>query len=266
MKYFTYLKNRSKDFVFTAILAIYASACIFSSVYWAVNFNVRNLAMSVGFVLLVPLAHVLEYWLKIKFSAISALCVCAVAFGSILGSCFDLYVTVPFFDDILHTLSGFAFACLGFSLAIKFFGEAKDNKGFFARILFGAIFSLAIALLWELFEYYSSLIFGFDMMEDCIINDISSYYLSGGHNQAVVINDITKTVIYYGENQTYVINGYLDVGLTDTLSDMSVCFLGTVLFCALTVFFNRFAPKVNKIICPEVLTEISIEEAKEDSE
>ena len=104
-------------------------------------------------------------------------------------------------------------------------------KNFFLCLLVGALLSLTIANLWEMFEYASYALFGIDMQEDMIINGFSSYFLNGTHSETVVIDGIVKTVIYLSDGNTYVIDGgYLDIGMYDTLNDMLVCLLGCFIF------------------------------------
>ena len=95
------------------------------------------------------------------------------------------------------------------------------------------LFSLAVAVLWEMFEYAAYAFAGIDMQEDMIVDGFSSYLLSGSHNQTVTIDGITQTIIHYGDGQTYVIEGYLDIGMYDTLNDMLVCTIGCFLFALL---------------------------------
>ena len=253
MSFKGYLKKRIKDIPFLLILLLFSIACITSGIIWIVNGNVRNIIMSFCFILIVPAFFVVEYFIKIKAGVIFTFSICFLAFGSILGSCFNLYTTVPFFDTILHGLSGVIFACLGFSLSRKFFGEENTNKTFFGHLLFAIFFSLAIAVVWELIEYFLTILFGFDMMEDGIVNNIRSYYLSGSHNQVVELNDIAKTIIYYGNGNSIEINGYLDIGLIDTIIDMFVCFVGAIFFFITTILSNRFCPKINKSLIPNSL-------------
>lgn len=253
MSFNGYLKKRIKDIPFMLILLLFATLCIISGIIWIINGNARNIIMCFCFVLIVPAFFIVEYYIKIKAGAIFAFSLCFLAFGAILGSCFNLYTIVPFFDTILHGLSGMIFACLGFSLSRKFFGEENTRKTFFGHLLFAVFFSLAIAVVWELIEYFLTILFGFDMMEDGIVNNIRSYYLSGSHNQVAELNNIEKTVIYYGKGDLVEINGYLDIGLIDTILDMFVCFVGAILFFIITILSKYFCPKINKSLIPNPL-------------
>lgn len=235
------------------LLAIYALFCIGSAIYFGVIGQTRNCLLSVGLTLIAPLFLVIEGFLRIKVPALFAGIVLFVAAGSILGSCYDLYTSVPWFDTLLHTISGFIFPCLGFALLQLFIGLPDTRKKFWACVLFGVLFSLALAVLWELVEYAASEIGGFDMEEDTLITSFGSYYLSGNHNETVSIENITETWIFFGDGEKYIIEGgYLELGLIDTIVDMAVCFAGAMLFLVVEGIDGSFGGKLAKFLIPEV--------------
>ena len=170
-----------------------------------------------------------------------------IPIGGILGTCFELYSIFPWFDTLLHIVSGWIFAALGFGIAETV--TQRSGKNWLMSLGFAVCFSLSVALCWELFEWGLTAITGGDMLEDSIIKDIHSYLLSGSHNSSVDILGIEKTVIYYSGGE-YVIDGYLDVGLFDTLTDMLVCFLGDALFALFAVFGTLTGKNVIKYIAP----------------
>jgi len=247
-----YVKNRLKSIPFTVVMTVYALFCLISFIYFCVLGQVRNLLESLFFLLFVPLVFVIEKGMRLRCPAPFLAVVLFICAGSILGACYDFYTLIPFFDTILHTLSGFIFACLGFALIELLIGEAKDKKSFFGCMLFGLFFSLAIGLVWELFEYLGTVAMGYDMQEDTIINSFNSYLLSGTHAKTFDVDGIVQTVIYLKDGSTVTIDGYLDIGLIDTIEDMSVCFFGSLAyFAAISIswftkrhVFNWFVPAV----------------------
>lgn len=255
-----YIKERSKDRLFMCVLLFYIVFCLVSAIYWCVNWHARDFFMSVGYMLFVPAIFVVEYLLNIRSGVLFTASLLFIAVGSILGCCFNLYSIIPFFDTALHGLSGVLFGALGFSLAEKCFGKAKNNSLFCGCLIFAFCFSLAIATVWEIFEYTCTAIFGFDMMEDTIVTEINSYLLSGAHTEMVEIEGITKTIIYLENGQTYIINGYLDIGLIDTLTDMIICFIGTMLFGIIAIVSHKRYPKINNILIPQVVECTEIKE------
>ena len=49
-------------------------------------------------------------------------------------------------------------------------------------------------------------------------------------NIPIPVQDITETVIQTKDGMQYVIRGYLDIGLSDTLKDLFVNFIGAAVF------------------------------------
>ncbi len=247
-----FLKQRLKSTAFAAVIFTYLAFCITTLTVQIFNFSEKGIGMCCAYMTFVPLILIAEYLLNIRCGALFTAALLFIPAGSIMGNLFNVYTTVPFFDTVLHGTSGVIFAGLGFTVAEKFFGNGrKDLKGFFGCLVFAISFSLAIAVLWEIFEYTATAIFGLDLMADSYISGIASYLLSGTHSEAVELNGITQTIIYYGEGSTYVINGYLDIGLIDTLTDMIICTVGAVFFCILSfVGYIKF-PKINDTLIPK---------------
>lgn len=257
-----YLKERMTNKGFVAINGVYIIFCLVSSILCCIDFQPRNFLMSLFFVLFVPVVLIAEYAVKIRLGELFIASAYALAAGSILGSCFNVYTTVPFFDTVLHGISGVLFAALGFAIAEKFFGKVNDDRNFFGSLLLGFCFSLAIAVLWEIFEYGCTAAFGFDMMEDSIVTHINSYLLSGNHTETVELDGIVKTVIYYGEGKTYTIDGYLDIGLIDTLTDMIICTVGAAIFAIISTLSYKKCPKINQMLIPQITEKSACAEQK----
>lgn len=221
------IKRRKADaVVFAAATAFFLG----SGIYFLCTEQIRNALLSILFIA-IPLALlIVEKYLRINFPTVFLIIFFLVPIGCILGSCYDVYSAVPWFDTVLHTISGFIFACLGFGLFAKL-TPPNNRKSFLACFIFGFVFSMAIAALWELFEYACTL-FGFaDMQEDTMIDGFMSYLLSGTHSAGVLVEDIAQTIIFFGDGQKIVLDGYLDIGLIDTMVDIFVCFIGAVVYC-----------------------------------
>jgi len=247
-----YFEERMKSKGFLCIISAYLLFCLVSAVVLCILGQAKGVLMSSLYLLFIPLIFIAEYLTKIRLPELFTVGILGIAVGSVLGSCFNLYTFVPCFDTLLHGISGFLFACLGFALAERLFGKSDTVTRFFGCVAFACCFSLAIAVIWEIFEYTCTVLLGLDMMEDALISNINSYLLAGSHAEAVEIDGITKTVIHYGNGQTYIINGYLELGLIDTLTDMIICTVGAILFCAVAVIgFFKF-PKINSLLIPKL--------------
>lgn len=254
-----YFKERTTHKGFVGVLLTYLLVCLFSAVYWIVDFDVRNLCMSIAFMAFAPLVLIAEHLLRIRCGELFAAAVLLLAFGAVLGTCFDFYTLIPCFDMILHAMAGVLFSAFGFTLAEVFFSKNTGARHFFGCLAFAICFSLAIAVLWEIFEYGCSFL-GFDMQEDSIITRIDSYLLAGGHAETVTLDGIVKTVIYYGNGQTYTIDGYLDIGLLDTLHDMVICTIGAIVFAVVAIIGYKKCPKLNEMLIPQVVQKENDEE------
>lgn len=245
-----YVKDLCKNRIPTLVInCIYIAFCLSVFVYFIVTKNISASLSALVNCALIFVVYLFEVLSDLRIPALLLALFFTIPAGSILGSNFDFYVTFPWFDDFLHTVSGFLFACLGFGLFRSLCGDITSKKTFLACLFGGLFFSLACAMVWELYEYFSSTFFGFDMQEDSVINSFTSYYLSGTHSGGVTLDNITKTIIYYGDNQTFVVEGgYLDTGLFDTLSDLIVCFIGSIVYTILVLvgkkshFYDKFCP------------------------
>lgn len=210
-----------------------------SAAYFYVRGQWRDVALAAFFLVLLPCLYPAERLLKIRFTPLFLGMGAFLLVGSFLGCGYNLYTVFPASDKILHGVSGALFASLGCALAGSLLG-AEGEKRFYFRLVFGVMFTLSVALLWELFERLSDGLLPVDMQEDTLIRNFSSYFLSGTHERIEQIEDITQTVIYYGDGKSIVLDGYLDVGLSDTIGDMAACLLGgAVWFFALVVDRKR---------------------------
>lgn len=242
---FKYLGNRIKTApVLFSVMMVFAAFFIGSGIYFAVIGQVRNSTMSFAFTLIIPAFYVIEGLMHVKTSVVFAVILMFFSAGTIIGACYDVYTHFPVFDTILHGLWGVVFPVMGFAVIKQFLGEPKDNKSYFACLLFAFMFSLGTALLWELFEYLGYIVGGYDMEEDQIITGFSSYWLSEGHLhiEPVRIEGIAYTILYNsaGEEILKIEGGYLELGLIDTIVDMAYCFFCSAVFFAIMSLDWRF--------------------------
>lgn len=157
---------------------------------------------------------------------------CAEVLGEI--ACF--YVRYPFWDTALHTVNGFLFAAFGFCL-VDLLNENPRLK-FQLSPQFVAVaafcFSVTIGVLWEFFEYTMDHLLMLDMQKDTFITAFQSVALDQtDSNIAVPVGEITRTVLCLRDGSRIVLPGYLDIGLTDTVKDLFVNFIGAAVFSVL---------------------------------
>ena len=254
VKFSEYFKNRIKDIPFAVMCALYMAFCVGCMIYSAVELGTRDALLAVVYMIFIPAVFVFEYLIGFRVGYILTVLIIFSACGGLLGSSYNVYMILPWFDSLLHAVSGILFFAAGFMLGEVFFGKDNVNKHFFGKLAFAIFFSTTVGVAWEFFEYLISETMGFDMLEDAMVTDIQSYLLSQSHNVAIELNDITQTVITYDGGKEWVINGgYMDLGLYDTLNDLLIAAAGTVSIAIVsTISFYKF-PKFNKMFIPELV-------------
>lgn len=105
-----------------------------------------------------------------------------------LGSLRDFYERFPLWDDILHFASGFLMGMVGF-LLVYLLNEQKSGRialsPFFVAF-FAACFSMAVSVVWEIYEFSADKLFGFNMqrsglddtMSDLIVNAVGAFIVA----------------------------------------------------------------------------------------
>lgn len=138
------------------------------------------------------LPPVVEKILKIKISFRIQLIYYIFLFVALyLGIDLDFYKTVPQFDKIIHFISGVLSVILGYYVLI-FFRAQKTTKAF--RACFLICFSMAIAVLWEFFEFSCDKLLGQSMQQlisvgvDDTMFDLLSATLGGVIGTIWIIN------------------------------------------------------------------------------
>ena len=167
--------------------------------------------------------------------------------AEILGEINEFYLHFAHWDTILHTLNGFLCAAIGFSmidiLNRKEVFHTKLSPIFVALVAF--CFSMAVGVLWEFFEFGMDRVFKYDMQKDEILKTIATVELNpSGKNVAVVIDNIEKTIIQSRDNEgnlvlTEIDGGYLDIGISDTMKDLIVNFIGAIVFSILGLLYIK---------------------------
>ena len=147
------------------------------------------------------------------------------AMGPMLGKAYKLYYLTGWWDKLLHTCGGVAFAVLGTCLAGRLNGGRDTTP--LMRAVFGLCFSIAISAVWELFEYGVDTFFGADMQNDTVVTAIHSYLLSDTAGVLFDLPDIREVAV---NGVPLEVGGYLDIGLVDTMGDVLVETIGAVVF------------------------------------
>ena len=185
--------------------------------------------------------------------------------AEISGEIRSYYINIPGWDTVLHTITGFLSAAIGFSL-VDIINRNERTKLYLSPlyVAIGAFcFSMTIGVLWEFFEFSMDWFFGLDMQKDTIINTINTVVLDPTRsNKVVTITGITSTAV---NGVDLGINGYLDIGLIDTMKDLFVTLIGALVFSSIGFFYvkNRGEGKFAKRFIP-TMKHVEKEEGKEE--
>lgn len=142
----------------------------------------------------------------------------------IFGEIFSFYAKIFFFDTLMHMFSAFIIS----GLSIYVLKLLNNNSSWKLIISFMVCFSLAMACLWEVFEFTVDRVLNRDMQKDTVITEIDSSLFSENNKDVVNIKVYNTTlnnidlVYYYG--------GYIDIGLYDTIYDVLAALGGTLFY------------------------------------
>lgn len=170
--------------------------------------------------------------------------------AEILGEVNYFYMAIPGWDTMLHTINGFLAAAVGFSTVELLNRNSKNiNLSPLYLTMVAFCFSMTIGVLWEFCEFAFDNLFGMDMQKDFILSSVNSFTLDPDNIQTCIsIKDIVETRIITADSTTYFVDGgYLDIGLTDTMKDLFVNFLGALTFCLFGYFMDKRDSKKSKV-------------------
>lgn len=161
--------------------------------------------------------------------------------AQILGELECYYIQFPYWDTMLHTVSGFLFAAIGFSL-IDIMNRDSRIKFHLSPLYVSVVafcFSMTVGVFWEFFEFSADMLLKLDMQKDTIINGFSSVLFDATNsNTAVYTGEIFKTDI-----NGRIVDGYVDIGLIDTMADLFVNFIGALVFSVSGGFYIKHRGK-----------------------
>lgn len=164
--------------------------------------------------------YVFEWIFRIRFPLFLELVLTVFAFMSLAGgTVFNLYSLIPFWDKVLHTLSGPMFSVVGLCFADLLL---KDQPlGARKAVAYAAIaffFALSVGYVWEIFEY----------TVDSVIPGYNNQRWAAG-----VVEEL--------ENGYFIVTDKRGTGLHDTMWDMICNCIGALVFLTplLVVCLNK---------------------------
>lgn len=197
--------------------------------------------ISMGFVALMLLfiPFLIEKFLNLNLSGALKISYYLFIFASlILGEVFAFYGPFPWWDVVLHFLSGFLLAGVGLSL-VGILVKGKQTRSF--ALLFAFCFSITLGVVWECTEFTFDMLVRTDAQKDAHVRQISTITMQrDGGNRPVRVDNIERTEIFITDGEPIVINeGYLDIGLMDTMKDLLVNIGGAGLFLVFGAFYTK---------------------------
>ncbi len=254
------IKSSKSTFIVYTILRVFVIASLVMSVLRGEFENVFVYALAL---LLFLAPAILERKLKIELPSTFEIIILLFIFSAeVLGEIHSFYVRIPHWDTMLHTMNGFLFAAVGFSLMdmINRNPHMKFQLSPFYLALVAFCFSMTIGVLWEFFEFGCDMFLEKDMQKDYVINAFSSVKLDPTNsNIPIRVEGITDVVV---NGQSLGLGGYLDIGIIDTMKDLFVNFIGAVVFSVIGFFYvkSRGKGKFAKRFIPVIDTDANKEE------
>ena len=255
-----YRRVQNKKLVVTVYVLLRLSVIVML-VAQMFNGNFENVYTCILALLLFSLPSLIERRLHIDLpDTLEIIILLFIYAAEILGEIQEYYVIIPFWDDILHTLNGFLFAAVGFSL-VNILNRNKrvmlELSPFYMAVM-AFCFSMTIGVLWEFFEWAMDSFFLLDMQKDTVVHAVSSVMLDpAGGNVPTAIKDITDVIVVTSDGAQHALGlgGYLDIGINDTMKDLFVNFVGAVVFSVIGFFYvkNRGKGRFARRFIPQVL-------------
>lgn len=255
-----YRRVQNKKLVVTVYVLLRLSVIVML-VAQMFNGNFENVYTCILALLLFSLPSLIERRLHIDLpDTLEIIILLFIYAAEILGEIQEYYVIIPFWDDILHTLNGFLFAAVGFSLVNILNRNRRvmlELSPFYMAVT-AFCFSMTIGVLWEFFEWGVDTFMAKDMQKDTVLQAIHSVTLHPeGRNIPVHIRDIADVILVHSDGtQTALgVGGYLDIGLIDTMSDLLVNFIGAVVFSIIGFFYvkSQGKGKLAKQFIPQMM-------------
>lgn len=239
------IKNHKRLFIVYVVLRLLVIAVAVVSFF---SGNYQNVLLCILSLVLFMLPTFVSKNFGIRLPETLEIIVLLFIFAAeILGEISAFYEKVPFWDSMLHTVTGFLAAAIGFAL-VDVLNRNTRFKFMLSPVYMAVVafcFSMTVGTLWEFFEFFMDQVFNLDMQKDFVVSTVASVSLSpADSNEIVSIKDIVSTVVTDKAGNVYNfadygINGYLDIGIIDTMKDLFVNFIGALAFSVIGFFYVK---------------------------
>lgn len=239
-----YGQSKSVFFTYMFLRAIILAVIVLS----VLGGHYENLLACIVALVLFSIPPIIERRLNADFTTFFEIFVLIFIFSAyLLGEIAAFYVRIPGWDTLLHGTSGFMMAAFGFSIIdlIHKDSSLKFKLSPFYMAYNSFAFTMTISVLWEFFECFMDTFFGRDMQKDYIITKFQSVTLDPTKSNIPIVVDNIKSVTINGEPLPF--EGYLDIGLLDTMKDLSIAALGAFIFSIFAFAYIKTGGK-NKFV------------------
>lgn len=239
---FQYVKGKKRVLTVYLVLRILV---ILTMIAQLLNRNYENVYICLLTLILFIVPSFVEKKLHIDLPDTLEIIILFFIFAAeIMGEIQEYYLIIPFWDTVLHSINGFLFAAIGFSIVNILNKDKRVSMSLspFYMAVTAFCFSMTIGVLWEFFEWGMDSWFRLDMQKDTVVTALNSVNLDpGGHNIPYHVRNVVDTVLVYadGTQQSMRLGGYLDIGLLDTMMDLFVNFIGAVIFSVIGYFYVK---------------------------
>lgn len=224
------MERAKKEKTATAILsAFFASLYLACFIFGASEYHhqvtstspLLVMLVSFGGMILAFLPYLARALLKVDLSFFSNLFIQVFGLLGIgFGETLDCYYLFPWWDDVMHFLSGIWVSFLAYSFLYAWMGEDHLSKAHAYLSLGSFAISLAVALLWEVYEFSFDSLFGTDMQKTIP----ETLFFNGGNSFAPLLGNDNDIAAFFRSPEGY------RYALMDTMSDLLECLGGSLLF------------------------------------
>lgn len=234
--------NRNNSFDASALAAetkrnriitiVFLIASLFTVLYGVVSaiihrdFRVGSTMIGYGSVAVVLafLPFLLEKTIGLRINTFVCATVFVFIFVSLnLGSGFQWYVSVSWWDILAHTASGVIFTLFPFAFVSSYLEKTNVEHKIVCSLVVAVCVSFAIAFLWEIFEFASDSLIGGNAQKFIPMDE---RFYNGGNSFAPLLGEDQMIAEFFRLPAGY------RYALMDTMEDMLCCLFGTIAFVA----------------------------------
>lgn len=208
-----------KEFVFY----VFYFLVVLSLLYGVIIFDYRVMFISSFTIIIYLVLYIIKKVKCLRLSFFVKLLIHIFLFCSlILGEVFGFYSFISYWDILLHFIASIITSYLGLLIFKK--NVSFVNKSIvFLCVLFSFCFSMSLGVIWEFVEFGFDKYLGCDMQKDTYLTHFNTFNFD--NSETYRVNNIIKTEIYTKNGLILLDKAYLDIGLSDTISDLfaNVC-------------------------------------------